>query len=231
MKSRFSTLDPSSRIVSAPTQDQHAGVMRRRLVPIKKYGAVGLLCVLIAFCSEACAANTPDAGAFWAGTSKVDITPEAEPILNEYSQPLTIRDHVEARVLVLKDGTSSVAIVSVDLLVFASAKVVEEAKRKWGVSQVVLSATHTHSSVSPRGLMIRPPKLPDWTRTGKAPAETIDWPGLSSDPWYAATEEKIIEAIGQAMKSLFPREFCRAKARLRVRIWPTTGVWSGATAG
>lgn len=178
---------------------------------MRKYIGVGLLCVLSAFCSAARGADTPDAAAFWAGTAKVDITPDAEPLLNEYSQPLNIRDHVEARVLVLKDGKSSVAIVSVDMLVFASAKVVEEAKRKWGVSQVVLSATHTHSSVSPKGLMIRPPKLPDWTRTGKAPAETIDWPGLSSDPWYAATEEKIIEAIGRAMKGLFPARVVSGK--------------------
>ncbi len=210
MKSWFYTFD-LGRILFVPIQEQRAGVLRKGRVPTKKRVTVGLLCVLASFCSVAAGANTPDAGAFWAGTAKVDITPGEETILNEYSQPLAIRDHVEARVLVLKDGKSSVAIVSVDMLVFASAKVVEEAKRKWGVSQVVLSATHTHSSFSPRGLMIRPPKLPDWTRTGRAPAETVDWPGLSSDPWYAATEEKIIEAIGQAMKSLFPARVVSGK--------------------
>jgi hypothetical protein len=55
----------------------------------------------------------------------------------------------------------------------------------------------------PRGLVIKPPQSPDWTRSGTSPAETVDWPGLSADPWYAETEAKIVAAIGQAMSNLF----------------------------
>jgi hypothetical protein len=67
-------------------------------------------------------------------------------------------------VLVLKDGKTAVAIVSLDLIVFASSKVVREAKAKSGVDHVIVSATHTHAATAPRGLLIQPPSRPDWTR-------------------------------------------------------------------
>jgi len=89
--------------------------------------------------------------------------------------------------------------------------VISEAKAKWCVDHVILSATHTHAGMAPRGLIIKPPAAPDWTRSGKAPAETVDWPGLSADPWYAATEEKIVAAIGKAMQNLFAARLVAGK--------------------
>lgn len=145
-----------------------------------------------------------DAATFQAGTAKVEITPSAESAVDLLGQPLRLRDPLFARVLVLKDEKLSVAIVSVDLIVFASQKVIAEARSKWGVDHVILSATHTHAGMAPRGMIIKPPTAPDWTRSGKAPAETVDWPGLSADPWYAETETKIVAAIGQAMQNRFP---------------------------
>jgi len=145
-----------------------------------------------------------DTPGLWAGTAKVDITPREDVAVDILGQSLKLRDRPQARVLVLKDEATSVAIVAVDLIVFASPKVIAEAKAKYGVKHVILSATHTHASMVPRGLVIKPPQSPDWTRTGKSPAETVDWPGLSADPWYAETEAKIVAAIGQAMNSLFP---------------------------
>lgn len=151
------------------------------------------------------------ASKFLAGTAKVDITPSEATAVDILGQPLRIRDALFARVLVLKDGEQSIAIVSIDSLVFASPKVVAEAKAKWGVNHVILSSTHTHAGMVPRGMVIKPPVSPDWTRSGKAPAETIDWPGLSSDPWYAATEEKIVAAIGFALQNLFPARIIAGK--------------------
>lgn len=148
---------------------------------------------------------------FLAGTAKVEITPTAEIAVDLSGKPLTLRDPLFARVLVLKDSNVSIAIVSVDLIVFASKKVIDEAKAKWGVDHVILSATHTHVGMNPQGMLIQPPARPDWTRSGKAPAETVDWPGLSSDPWYAQTEEKIIAAIGAATKSLFAARMVSGK--------------------
>lgn len=148
---------------------------------------------------------------FQAGTAKVEITPSAESAVDLLGQPLRLRDPLFARVLVLKDEKVSIAIVSVDLIVFASHKVIAEAKAKWGVDHVILSATHTHAGMAPRGMIIKPPAAPDWTRSGKAPAETVDWPGLSADPWYAATEAKIVAAIGKAMQNRFPARIVAGK--------------------
>ncbi|MFA7158725.1 MAG: hypothetical protein WC299_05430, partial [Kiritimatiellia bacterium] len=49
-----------------------------------------------------------------------------------------------------------------------------EAKRKWGLEHVILSATHTHSG-----------------------------PNLQASPWYSAMEDKVIAAIGAAMQKMF----------------------------
>ena len=65
--------------------------------------------------------------------------------------------------------------------------------------------------MAPRGLLIKPPFSPDWTRNGKDPGTTIDWPALSSDPWYAETEDKIIAAIGKAMNNLFAAKLVSGK--------------------
>ena len=148
---------------------------------------------------------------FWAGTAKVEITPTEQDAVNLVGQPLRLRDPLYARVLILKSETLSVAIVSLDLIVFASQKVIAEAKAKWGVDQVILCATHTHAAMAPRGLLIKPPTAPDWTRSAKGPGAAVDWPGLSADPWYAATEDKVVAAIGRAMKSLFPARLVAGK--------------------
>lgn len=152
-----------------------------------------------------------DSAPLLAGTARVDITPTAEQAVNLAGQPLQLRDPLFARVLVLKTPQTSVAIVSVDLIVFASKKVIDEAKAKWGVDHIILSATHTHAAPAAKGMIIKPPAAPDWTRSPKAPAEVIDWPGLSADPWYAATETKIITAIGEAMQNLFPARMVAGK--------------------
>ena len=152
-----------------------------------------------------------DAPHLHAGTAKVDITPAADSAVNLVGQKLSLRDPLYARVLVLKDRNLSLAIVSVDLIVFASEKVIARAKAQWGVDHVLLCATHTHAGMAPRGLIIQPPTAPDWTRSGKAPADSVDWPALSADPWYAATEDKIIAAIGSAMQNLFAARLVSGK--------------------
>jgi hypothetical protein len=148
---------------------------------------------------------------FLAGTARVEITPPEKDAVNLVGQQLALRDPLYARVLVLKSKDVSLAIVSVDLILFASEKVIADAKAKWGVEHVILSATHTHAAMAPRGLIINPPAAPDWTRSPKGPASSVDWPGLSADPWYEATEAKIVAAIGKAMQSLFPARLVAGK--------------------
>lgn len=148
---------------------------------------------------------------FFAGSAKVDITPPEKDAVNLAGQPLRKRDSLYARVVVLKDQKVSLAIVSVDLIVFSSLKVITEAQKKWGIDHVILCSTHTHAAMAPRGLLIKPPFSPDWTRNGKDPGTTIDWPALSSDPWYADTEAKIITTIGKAMNNLFAAKLVSGK--------------------
>jgi neutral ceramidase len=167
---------------------------------------VSITCLSIALScliSSMATSDETSATSFQAGTAKVEITPSADNAVNLLGQSLSLRDPLYARVLVLKSETMSLAIVSVDAIVFASPKVIAEAKSKFGLDHVILSATHTHSGMAPRGLIIKPPTAPDWTRSAKAPADTLDWPGLSADPWYAATEAKIVTAIGTALDHLF----------------------------
>lgn len=154
------------------------------------------------------AANT---SSLLAGTAKVEITPAENDAVNLAGQPLRLRDPLYARVLVLTDAKTSIAIVSVDLILFASPKVIAEAKAKWGVDHVLLCATHTHAAMAPRGLLIKPPAAPDWTRNPNGPTTSVNWLKLSEDPWYAATETKIIAAIGQAMQSRFPARLASGK--------------------
>jgi len=120
-----------------------------------------------------------------------------------------IHDPLFARVLVLKSADVSAAIVALDLLFFSSAKVVAEAKRKWGLDHVILSSTHTHSGPVPKT-----GGMTTWSDLNRSPAETLDFEAFSQDPWYASTERKVVAAIGEAMGKLFPARVGAAKESL-----------------
>lgn len=176
---------------------------------------------MIAIGSGIGASGAEISGRLYAGTSKVEITPEEAfisakgesfrlpdtPVLvdGKKAPPTNIHDPVFARVLVLKNDKTSLAIVSLDLILFSSKKVVDEAKAKWKVDHVILSSSHTHSSMIPRGLCpTGAVRSWGWDYIQDDPGVTVDWPGLSEDPWYAATEAKIVAAIGEAAGKLFP---------------------------
>ena len=76
-------------------------------------------------------------GELLAGTAKINITPE--------NPKKPVHDNVNARVLVLEIGGKRLAFVSVDLGVFTSERVVAACKEKFGLSQLLLSSSHTHS--------------------------------------------------------------------------------------
>lgn len=162
----------------------------------------------------------------YAGTAKVDITPDRvvfsakgesfrlpdDLTVGAGTPPDNIHDPLYARVVVLKGRGVSLAIVSLDLILFSSLRVINEAKRKWGVDHVALCCTHTHSGAVPRGMC--PTGDPwGWTWAQADPGETLDWPGFSEDPWYAATEEKIIAAIGEAVQGFFPARITAGQER------------------
>ncbi len=76
-------------------------------------------------------------GELLAGTAKISITPE------NTKQP--VHDKVNARALVLEIAGKRLAFVSVDLGIYTSEHLVAACKEKFGLSQMVLSSSHTHS--------------------------------------------------------------------------------------
>lgn len=78
-----------------------------------------------------------EAGELRAGTAKVSITPE------DGKKP--VHDKVYARTLVLEIGGERIAIVSVDLAIYTSESLVAACKQKFGLSQMLLCSSHTHS--------------------------------------------------------------------------------------
>jgi hypothetical protein len=76
-------------------------------------------------------------GELRAGTAKINITPE--------NPKKPVHDNVNARVLVLEIGGKRLAFVSVDLGIFTSEHLVATCKEKFGLSQILLSSSHSHS--------------------------------------------------------------------------------------
>ncbi len=76
-------------------------------------------------------------GKLLAGTSKINITSKSDNALH---------DSLFARCLILDIQGQRMAFVSVDLGIYTSAQVEILCKEKFGISQLFLSSSHTHSS-------------------------------------------------------------------------------------
>ena len=76
-------------------------------------------------------------GELLAGTAKISITPP--------NPGKPVHDNVNARVLVLEIQGKRLAFVSVDLGVYFSERLVVACKEKYGLSQILLCSSHTHS--------------------------------------------------------------------------------------
>ncbi len=109
-----------------------------------------------------------------AGTAKINITPK---------NVLPLHDSVYARSLVLDAEGIRVAQVSVDLVGFDSERVLKICKEKYGLSHVMISASHSHSC---------PIALAMFDKSKTYPSNTTYF------------EDQIIEVIGKALKNMFP---------------------------
>jgi hypothetical protein len=76
-------------------------------------------------------------GELRAGTARISITPE--------NPPQHVHDKVYARVLILEIGGERMAFVSVDLGIYTSEHLVATCREKFGIQQMFLSSSHTHS--------------------------------------------------------------------------------------
>jgi hypothetical protein len=121
-----------------------------------------------------------------AGTARVDITPPPGVAMSGYGErtlgALGVHDPLSARVLVLTDGQTSLALVATDLVWLYSEPIVEAARKQWGLDHVVLCGTHTHSG---------PQQIPG--------------------PWLTSMQQKVIAAIGAAKASLFAAHIASAE--------------------
>lgn len=128
---------------------------------------------------------------FRAGAAAVDITPQKLPVRvnGGFSEQLIdqVTDPLHARALVLDDGTTRLAIVTVDSCLiprslFDEAKAIASAATGIPTARMLMSATHTHSAPAVAGVL-----------------------GTSIQEDYAAwLPGKIAEAVVQADKNLAP---------------------------
>ena len=88
-------------------------------------------------------------------------------------------DPLYATVLLLESGETRLALVTCDLRSFVSTRVGELAREQFGVTNTVISVSHTHSG-------------------------PLTWELRS--PWYAQAEDKMVAAIGEAKQAMFPAE-------------------------
>lgn len=113
-------------------------------------------------------------GQLMAGTAKINITPE---------NILPLHDSVFARSLVLEVGELRIAQISVDLVGFESERVAKICKEKYGISRVLISASHSHSCPIALALFDKSKTYPSYT---------------------TFFEDRIVEVVGKALSNMFP---------------------------
>jgi neutral ceramidase len=122
-----------------------------------------------------------------AGVARAEITPPVGYPMGGYAArqgPSTgIHDPLHATILLLKADGVSMAIVSCDLRSFPSERIVTLARERKLADHVLIAVTHNHS--------------------GPMTWEDKTWP-KSNASWFAETEDKILRAIEEASKKLFP---------------------------
>jgi hypothetical protein len=113
--------------------------------------------------------------------ARIDITPQVGHEMGGYSSrkhgSTGLHDPLYATVLVIETDDNGIALVTCDLRSFASARVGEVARQKFGIKNTLIDVSHTHSG-------------------------PLTWELRS--PWYAQAEDKMVEAIGKAKAAEFP---------------------------
>lgn len=131
------------------------------------------------------------------GCAKVNITPPVGiPLIGSYGKPSDdILDELYAKALVLNDGSTTLAIVSADLLYVPLEEITNPVRKiiaeKTGIPEqnVLICATHTHSGPE----VFSRSKLP---REGRVPASQID------QSYLATLIKKIASSVLIAYKNM-----------------------------
>ncbi len=130
------------------------------------------------------------------GSARVEVTPPIgypmEGCESRKEGSTGVHDPLSVRVLVVKSAETSLAFVSCDLVGFVSERVVKGAKEQFGIQHVLISSSHTHAG----------PRTSLWD-SYEVIGPDRTWP-TPENSWYAATEEKILRALGEAARQLEP---------------------------
>jgi len=115
---------------------------------MKRCYAVVVASLILAISNAALAQTTLRAGA-----AKIDVTPSAGELPKNN---LGVLDRLYARAMVLENGTTSVALITVDAGSIPDVlwqTVSGQIEKELGIppARVLLTATHTHSAGGPRG--------------------------------------------------------------------------------
>jgi neutral ceramidase len=121
------------------------------LLSVAAYGQTGKKGVLKAGAAKPAAVNVQSngRGTLKAGAAKVDITPTEQEVLS--AKMLGIADRIHARAVVVNNGITSAALVSIDAGMVSGAlyeAVTKRAETELGIpaGNFLITATHTHSS-------------------------------------------------------------------------------------
>ncbi len=156
-------------------------------------GAVWHLGILVLM---ACSSREGRGAGLLLGSTRVEVTPPIGYPMEGYEARKAgstgVHDPLSARVLVVKSAETSLAFVSCDLVGFVSERVVKGAREEFGIQHVLISSSHTHGG----------PRTSLWD-SYEVIGPDRTWP-TPENSWYAATEEKILRAIGEASRKLEP---------------------------
>ncbi len=160
-------------------------------------GAIPLLgCFLLSFVLNAFSAQSQ---IFQASVYKSDITPDTPQQLLGYGarKSTGVHDRIYHRVTVLDDGTNRFVLASSDICLIAPSeydKVASMLQKEHGIKPENFWWTLTHTHSAPE---LGPPGLPE-SFMGNRYTHEYD------KQYTAETEKKLIDAVGQAVRSLQP---------------------------
>lgn len=116
-----------------------------------------LICFFVVSAALSVLCQTVPSGPFRVGAAKVDITPTADEMPKQY---LGVLDKLYARTIVIDNGHTSAALISLDAGVIPTPlwkNVSDRMEKELGIPavNVLITATHTHSA--PMAMGPRPP--------------------------------------------------------------------------
>jgi len=144
-------------------------------------------------------AQAVPSGSLKVGAAKTDITPSAEELPKQY---LGVLDHLYARAIVINNGHSSAALVSLDAGGIPNAlwkNVTERAEKELGIPAVNILITATHTHAAP--FAFRPP-----AGSQELPPAAIRY------------QENVFQAIKQAAGKLQPAQVSYGVGRCYLNV-------------